>query len=141
VKLNHVVRSFCAFMLLSGGALAQKTPSQVGRLVAEDLLGRAQISFVSNQPLPGYPHLSVHVSENAVYSSVHYAEACTGFGVLPQVCEGTTKSQEIDYYLERPRITGGLHGQAPTLWFAAERIALLGQDKRERNPSRSQSGR
>ncbi len=40
-------------------------------------------------------------------------------GQLRQVCSGTAKSDQIDYYLNRPRVTGDLHGQAPLLWFAA----------------------
>lgn len=39
-------------------------------------------------------------------------------GRVTEVCKGTSKSDEIEYYLERPRITGDLHGQAPVLWFA-----------------------
>jgi rhamnogalacturonyl hydrolase YesR len=39
-------------------------------------------------------------------------------GKLTEVCVGTGKSDDINYYLERPRITGDLHGQAPVLWFA-----------------------
>lgn len=48
--------------------------------------------------------------------------ALTGYvnekGQLRQVCSGTAKSDQIDYYLNRPRVTGDLHGQAPLLWFA-----------------------
>jgi unsaturated rhamnogalacturonyl hydrolase len=39
-------------------------------------------------------------------------------GQLTEVCVGTGKSDDIDYYLTRPRSTGDLHGQAPVLWFA-----------------------
>jgi len=80
--MYRVIPSFCALMLLSVGAFAQKTPTQVGRLVAEDLLNRDQISFVSTEPLPDHPHLSVYVNPSIGYRSTHYAEACTGFGVL-----------------------------------------------------------
>jgi rhamnogalacturonyl hydrolase YesR len=37
---------------------------------------------------------------------------------LQEVCEGTNKKNSRDYYLERKRITGDLHGQAPVLWCA-----------------------
>ncbi|MEZ5997981.1 MAG: glycoside hydrolase family 88 protein [Hyphomonas sp.] len=40
-------------------------------------------------------------------------------GKLPGVCIGTGQSQDIQYYLDRPTISGDLHGQAPMLWFAA----------------------
>ena len=43
---------------------------------------------------------------------------------LREVCEGTNKKNSRDYYLERKRITGDLHGQAPVLWCA---YALLEQ--------------
>lgn len=35
------------------------------------------------------------------------------------VCEGTNKGSTLKYYLERKRITGDLHGQAPILWCAS----------------------
>jgi len=39
-------------------------------------------------------------------------------GKVTEVCAGTGKSDDIEYYLNRPRNTGDLHGQAPVLWFA-----------------------
>jgi unsaturated rhamnogalacturonyl hydrolase len=39
-------------------------------------------------------------------------------GKVTQVCVGTGKSDDIEYYLNRPRTTGDLHGQAPVFWFA-----------------------
>jgi unsaturated rhamnogalacturonyl hydrolase len=44
-------------------------------------------------------------------------------GKLADVCVGTGKSDDINYYLERPRTTGDLHGQAPVLWFAYSLLA------------------
>lgn len=48
--------------------------------------------------------------------------ALTGYmgedGQISDVCVGTGKSDDLNYYLERPRITGDFHGQAPMLWFA-----------------------
>lgn len=41
-------------------------------------------------------------------------------GRLAEVCVGTGQSQDINYYLERPRSSGDFHGQAPLLWFAGE---------------------
>lgn len=43
-------------------------------------------------------------------------------GRLRDVCVGTGQSQDIAYYLERPTVTGDLHGQAPLLWLAAARL-------------------
>lgn len=38
---------------------------------------------------------------------------------VSDVCEGTNKKNDLQYYLDRKRITGDLHGQAPLLWTAA----------------------
>ena len=37
---------------------------------------------------------------------------------LREVCVGTDKGFSVQYYLDRPRRTGDLHGQAPVLWSA-----------------------
>ncbi|UCD38419.1 MAG: glycoside hydrolase family 88 protein [Fidelibacterota bacterium] len=39
-------------------------------------------------------------------------------GQMTEVCVGTGKGDSVQYYLDRPRTTGDLHGQAPMLWFA-----------------------
>jgi len=40
-------------------------------------------------------------------------------GDVAEVCEGTNKNSDRQYYLNRKKITGDLHGQAPILWAAA----------------------
>ena len=40
-------------------------------------------------------------------------------GDISDVCEGTNKKNERQYYLDRKRNIGDLHGQAPVLWCAA----------------------
>jgi rhamnogalacturonyl hydrolase YesR len=45
---------------------------------------------------------------------------------VTQICTGTGKLDSMQYYLDRPRETGNLHGQAPVLWAAA---ALLRDEK------------
>lgn len=40
-------------------------------------------------------------------------------GDIRNVCEGTGKNNNLQYYLDRKRLTGDLHGQAPILWGAA----------------------
>ncbi|HMB21474.1 MAG: glycoside hydrolase family 88/105 protein [Chloroflexota bacterium] len=40
-------------------------------------------------------------------------------GNVRDVCAGTPKGFSIEYYLNRPRIVGDLHGQAPILWSAS----------------------
>ena len=37
---------------------------------------------------------------------------------IREVCEGTNKKNDHQYYLDRGRVTGDLHGQAPVLWCA-----------------------
>jgi rhamnogalacturonyl hydrolase YesR len=37
---------------------------------------------------------------------------------LREVCAGTGTKNDRQYYLDRPRITGDYHGQAPMLWCA-----------------------
>jgi len=37
---------------------------------------------------------------------------------ITDVCEGTGKKNDRQYYLDRKRITGDMHGQAPILWCA-----------------------
>ena len=40
-------------------------------------------------------------------------------GDIRNVCRGTDKKNDLQYYLDRPRLTGDLHGQAPILWCAS----------------------
>jgi rhamnogalacturonyl hydrolase YesR len=40
-------------------------------------------------------------------------------GALRDVCVGTNQKDDTQFYLDRPRATGDLHGQAPLLWCAA----------------------
>lgn len=37
---------------------------------------------------------------------------------ITEVCEGTNKKNDMQYYLDRKRNVGDLHGQAPLLWCA-----------------------
>ena len=37
---------------------------------------------------------------------------------VTNVCEGTGKKNDMEYYYERRRRTGDFHGQAPLLWPA-----------------------
>lgn len=47
-------------------------------------------------------------------------------GDVTEVCQGTNKENSREYYLNRKRITGDMHGQAPVLWSA---FALLEPNK------------
>lgn len=39
-------------------------------------------------------------------------------GDIREVCQGTNKKNDRQYYLDRERMTGDMHGQAPVLWCA-----------------------
>lgn len=45
-------------------------------------------------------------------------------GLLSDICVGTGQSKDVNYYLERPSVSGDFHGQAPLLWFAQKIIEL-----------------
>ena len=38
---------------------------------------------------------------------------------VTNICVGTGKTNDLQYYLTRPRHTGDMHGQAPVLWCAS----------------------
>ena len=40
-------------------------------------------------------------------------------GDIHEVCEGTNKKNDYQYYMDRKRTIGDLHGQAPVLWCAS----------------------
>jgi unsaturated rhamnogalacturonyl hydrolase len=44
-------------------------------------------------------------------------------GDVTEVCVGTNKKNDKQYYYDRPRITGDFHGQAPVLWCAYALLA------------------
>ncbi len=43
-------------------------------------------------------------------------------GNIREICVGTGQQDDIEFYLKRPRTLGDLHGQAPFLWLAVERM-------------------
>jgi unsaturated rhamnogalacturonyl hydrolase len=43
-------------------------------------------------------------------------------GNIREICVGTGQINDIEFYLKRPRTLGDLHGQAPFLWLAVERM-------------------
>lgn len=45
-------------------------------------------------------------------------------GKVTNVCVGTGQSQDVDFYLTRPKTTGDYHGQAPVLWFAYSLLVM-----------------
>ena len=41
------------------------------------------------------------------------------FANISDVCVGTSKRDDLQYYFDRPRVNGDPHGQAPMLWIAS----------------------
>lgn len=39
-------------------------------------------------------------------------------GDIDEVCDGTNRNSDRNFYLGRPRLVGNMHGQAPVLWCA-----------------------
>jgi unsaturated rhamnogalacturonyl hydrolase len=48
---------------------------------------------------------------------------------LRQICVGTGRNTDIEYYLNRPKVTGDLHGQAPMLWCVCELLEKKSSNK------------
>jgi len=44
---------------------------------------------------------------------------------ITEVCAGTSYQEDRDWYLNRPRLTGDPHGQAPLLWATASLLEAL----------------
>ena len=82
------------------------------------MFGYAVTVGVKKGLLPGDEFAPVY--EKAWLSLVEYINEDRK---VTAVCVGTGKSDDINYYLERPRTTGDLHGQAPILWFAYSLLA------------------
>ena len=41
-------------------------------------------------------------------------------GNVREICVGTGQTDDIEFYLKRPRVLGDFHGQAPVLWLTAQ---------------------
>jgi unsaturated rhamnogalacturonyl hydrolase len=50
-------------------------------------------------------------------------------GNVRDVCAGTGQQDDIEFYLNRPRLLGDFHGQAPVLWLISECIPCKSGDK------------
>ncbi len=62
----------------------------------------------------------VPVVKNAWMALVSYINE---EGDMTEICVGTNKKNDRQYYYDRPRMIGDFHGQAPMLWCAAELIS------------------
>jgi unsaturated rhamnogalacturonyl hydrolase len=85
--------------------------------------GSAMFAFaflrgVNRGLLPSSPYRSAALTAWAALSAQVELD-----GRLRGVCVGTGQSADAQYYLDRPVVTGDLHGQAALLWTAAELLA------------------
>lgn len=82
------------------------------------MFGFAMTVGVKKGLLPEEPYRSAYIKVwNALTKYIDQD------GKVHEVCIGTGQSNDINYYLTRPRIVGDLHGQAPILWFAYSILA------------------
>jgi rhamnogalacturonyl hydrolase YesR len=77
------------------------------------MFGYAMSVGVRRGLLPEEPYKNAYMK---AWSALH--EYLNDDGKIREVCVGTGQSQDVNFYLTRPRVTGDLHGQAPLLWFA-----------------------
>lgn len=77
------------------------------------MFGYAMSVGVRRGLLPEEPYKNAYMK---AWSALH--EYLNDAGKIREVCVGTGQSQDVNFYLTRPRVTGDLHGQAPLLWFA-----------------------
>lgn len=52
-------------------------------------------------------------------TNANVREVCAGTGEAATSGGGTSAASQTTYYLNRPRIVGDYHGQAPVLWTAS----------------------
>ena len=62
----------------------------------------------------------VPVVKNAWMALVSYINED---GDMTEICVGTNKKNDRQYYYDRPRMVGDFHGQAPMLWCATALIS------------------
>ena len=74
----------------------------------------AMISGVKNGWLPEKPYAKA--ARKGWLGLVSYLDENAD---VRNVCEGTGKKNDLEYYFRRARLTGDLHGQAPLLWCAS----------------------
>ena len=58
----------------------------------------------------------------------------TSNGDVREICVGTGKKNDLEYYLMRPRQSGDLHGQAPVLWLVSELMSSRSRMKDMMHP-------
>jgi len=81
------------------------------------MFGFAMSLGVKNGLLPKEPYTTSYIK---AWNSL--TDYLNDDGKVREVCVGTGQSTDINYYLNRPKTIGDLHGQAPILWFACTLI-------------------
>jgi hypothetical protein len=111
--------------------------SHAGRATIVDGYRRMMAALLKHQGRSGLwnqlvdrPDAWAETSGSAMFAALSAWAALTANvepdGRLRGVCVGTGQSADAQYYLERPVVTGDLHGQAALLWIAAELVGRPG---------------
>jgi rhamnogalacturonyl hydrolase YesR len=93
-------------------------PEAWGESSGTAMFGYAMAVGVRQGLLPADPYRAAY---RKAWSAL--AEHLDADGRLTEICVGTGKGTDRQYYLDRPRETGDFHGHAPLLWFAFELLA------------------
>ena len=98
------------FVLL---AVIPSTGAVFATHVAPVLFAYAMLLGIENEFLSAVPYRGAVDNAWSALTTLIDAE-----GNVQEVCIGTGKKNDLDYYLTRPRVSGDYHGQAPVLWLA-----------------------
>jgi hypothetical protein len=125
---NHPQRApvLAGYRRMMAALLAHQGPSGLWNQLVDwpdawpETSGSAMFAFaflrgVDRGLLPATPYRSA-----AVLAWTGLSRELEPDGRLRGVCVGTGQSADARYYLDRPVVTGDLHGQAALLWTAAE---------------------
>jgi rhamnogalacturonyl hydrolase YesR len=125
------------YLKMMTALLRAQTPSGMWRQIVDDesprnwpetsstgMFAFAMVTGVKNGWLPADPYGVA--ARKAWLALVTYLDAdgnvrevCPGTGEAATSGGGTSAATQIQYYLDRPRVVGDFHGQAPVLWTAS----------------------
>ena len=122
----HYDRILAAYQTMMGTLLDHQSESGMWRQLVDD-----KKSWVESSSTAMYSYAMITGVKSGWLPKENYAKAARKAwlalvtdhinenGEVTDVCEGTGKGDNRQYYLDRKRNTGDYHGQAPVLWCAA----------------------
>jgi len=139
----HHARIMSGYLKMMAALLRYQAPSGMWRQLVDDqsaqnwpetsstgMFAFAMVTGVKNGWLPADPYGPA--ARKAWLALVQYLDAdgnvrdvCPGTGEAATSGGGTSPATQVQYYLDRPRVVGDFHGQAPLLWTAS---ALMRQE-------------